>query len=314
MAIDRWVENLFFLRESEAFYVPAGFDWDSITVFSIAVKSYPDNEIIDPDSGTVSFRNFRGDDFSSWERIEMPEILVVSQDTLDRIAENAAAFILGRQEATGLLTTWEEDHSSWLYGQGLALKALVLEGVWENNTPVNSFAVAAQKLAGFLAGHQNADGSWTRAWNKARDFLLSLIEPDGKFFTVNKITGGKEEVTSGEAYVAAIAALLETGDEDRANAMIDYLENRTWNPDFRCWDEGFYSDRVVLFANTWMAGVLYERGYAQKAMDALSLAGRLLFTSGPGKPGRDQLVVLHCREEVPLYTPQPGYCLHPCFC
>ncbi len=329
LSVNRWIEHLFFLRNSENFYIPAGFNWDSITVFSIAVKSYPDYQNIVPDSGYVSFRNFTGDQTDTWERSESPETLALSGDTLPVIAARAASFILGRQAATGLLTTWEEDHSSWLYGQGLALKALVLEGVWENNLPVNDYAVSARKLAWFLSDHQYADGSWPRAWNsttgniivpyendgtiwmgdfpfalmgleaylkkacdtkiekardKSREFLLSLIEPDGKFYTVNKITGGKPEVTSSEAYVAAIAALIETGDETEADALIENLETRTWNPHFRSWDEGFYSDRVVLFANTWMANLLYQRGYSQKAMDALSLAGRLLFTRGPGEP------------------------------
>jgi hypothetical protein len=329
LSVGRWIEHLFFLRNSENFYVPAGFNWDSITVFSIAVRSYPDYQDITPDSGYVSFRNFIGDNTDIWERSEAPEALVLAGDTLTEIADRAASFILGRQAATGLLTTWEEDHSSWLYGQGLALKALVLKGVWENNLPVNDYALAARKLAWFLSDHQNADGSWPRAWNsntgsiivpyendgtiwmgdfpfplmgleaylkkacdtkiqmardKSREFLLSLIEPDGKFFTVNKITGRKQEVTSSEAYVAAIAALIETGDENEADAMISYLETRTWNPSFRSWDEGFYSDRVVLFANTWIANLLYGRGYSQKAMEALSLAGRLMFTTGPGAP------------------------------
>jgi hypothetical protein len=329
LSVDRWIERLFFLRDYENFYIPAGFNWDSITVFSIAVRSYPDYEIIPDDSGTVSFRNFVGDDTDSWERSQSPEELVLSGDTLEQIAGRAAAFLLGRQETSGLLTTWEEDHTSWLYGQGLALKALVLEGKWENNIPVNDFALAAQKLARFLAANQYEDGFWPRTWNsltgsviypyesdgtiwmgdfpfplmgleaylkkvcdpevvaarnRAREFLLSLVEPDGRFYTVNKIKGGREEVTSTEAYVAAIAALIETGDESVANTMIQYLESRTWNDDLRSWDEGFYSDRVVLFANTWMANLLYGRGYGQKAMDALSLVGRLLFTRGPGEP------------------------------
>lgn len=329
LSIGRWIENLFFLRDSESFYVPADFNWDSITVFSIVVRSYPADVNILPDSGYVSFRNFVGDNMDTWERSEALETLALSGDTLSEIAARAASFILGRQAMTGLLTTWEEDGSSWLYGQGLALKALVLEGEWEENLPLNEYALAARELAWFLSEHQNADGSWPRAWNsmtgsiivpyendgtiwmgdfpfalmglesylkkscdtkiemardKSREFLLSLIEPDGKLYTVNKITGGKQEVTSSEAYVAAIAALIETGDEVEVDAMINYLETRTWNSHFRSWDEGFYSDRVVLFANTWMANLLYDRGYSKKALDALSLAGRLMFTTGPGAP------------------------------
>jgi hypothetical protein len=285
--------------------------------------------MIPADSGYVSLRSFTGDNTDIWERGNLPEDLSMGGDTLATIADRALTFIIGRQAPTGLLTTWVEDHSSWLYGQGLALKALVSEGSWVNNEPANESARAAQKLAWFLADHQYADGSWPRAWNsttgsiivpyesdgtiwmgdfpfvlmgleaylkqacdpkislardRAREFLLSLVNPDGKFYTVNKVSGGKTEVTSSEAYVAAIAALLETGDTIQVDAMINYLETLTWNSHFRCWDEGFHSDRVVLFANTWMANLLQGRGYSQKSLDALSLVGRLLYTRGPGEP------------------------------
>jgi hypothetical protein len=119
---------------------------------------------------------------------------------------------------------------------------------------------------------------------KAREFLLSLIEPEGKFYTINKITGARKEVTSNEAYLSAIAALIERGDSSFANAMIDHIVYQTWNNKFKSWDEGFYSDRVVLFANTWMANLLYSMGYSQESMDALSFVGKLLFTRGPGAP------------------------------
>ncbi len=147
---------------------------------------------------------------------------------------------------------------------------------------MGDFPFALMGLEAYLK--KACDTKIKTARDKAREFLLSLVEPDGKFYTVNRISGGKLEVTSSEAYVAAIAALIETGDETEAGAMIDYLESRTWNPYFRSWDEGFYSDRVVLFANTWMANLLGKRGYSRKALDALSLAGRLMFTAGPGEP------------------------------
>jgi hypothetical protein len=329
LGIDRWVERLFFLRHSENFYIPDDFNWDSITVFSIAVLSYPDSKIIDSDSGYVSFRNFIADNTDTWSRATLPEELSVSEDTLSSIKNSAAAFILGRQTSQGLLTTWEEDNSSWLYGQGLALKILVMEGTWENDIPTNDYAMAAKNLAYFLADNQYSDGSWPRAWNsntgsiivpyeadgtiwmgdfpfplmgleaylkkvcdtniamardKAREFLLSLIEPEGKLYTINKISGARTEVTSTEAYVAAIASLIETGDSVYANALINYVVNQTWNNKFKSWDEGFYSDRVVLFANTWMANLFLNRGYSQQSMDALSFVGKLLFTRGPGTP------------------------------
>ena len=91
-------------------------------------------------------------------------------------------------------------------------------------------------------------------------------------------------MTSTEAYVAAIATLIETGDSVYANDMINHIVYQTWNNKFKSWDEGFYSDRVVLFANTWMANLLYNRGYSKESMDALSFVGKLLFTRGPGTP------------------------------
>jgi hypothetical protein len=80
------------------------------------VRSYPDYQDITPDSGYVSFRNFIGDNTDIWERSEAPEALVLAGDTLTEIADRAASFILGRQAATGLLTTWEEDFGSSLTG------------------------------------------------------------------------------------------------------------------------------------------------------------------------------------------------------
>ncbi len=87
LSVGRWIEHLFFLRNSENFYIPADFNWDSITVFSIAVRSYPDYQIITPDSGYVSFRNFTGDNMDTWERSEAPETLALSGDTLTEIAD-----------------------------------------------------------------------------------------------------------------------------------------------------------------------------------------------------------------------------------
>ncbi len=330
LGIDRWVNKLFFLRNSQNFYVTDGFKWDSINVFSIVLRSYPDNVTIEPDTGDIWFRNFVMDDTHSWVRATDYESLTISPDTLDNIKNKAIAFILGRQTSTGLLTTWAEDNSSWLYGQGLALKALTIEGSWQNNVPMNDYAIAAQKLAAFLAAHQNPDGTWPRAWNsqtgevifpyeadgtiwmgdfpfplmglsaylkktcdqaasaaviKARNLLISLVDSEGKLSTVNEATGGRIAVTSTEAFVAAIAALRETGDTTTADKLTAYIDNTHWNTGFNYWNEGTYSDRVVLFSNTWTPAVysLYNND-PQKPLEALSFISRLLYTRGPGAP------------------------------
>ncbi len=330
LGINRWVERLFMLRNDNQFSISNGFNWDSITVFSIAVRSNPDYLTFDADSGTVSFRNVIGDSTGAWARAENPEILNIDVDTLNTIRKNAADFLAGRQKSTGLLTTWAEDNSSWLYGQGLALKALSLEGIWSDGVPQNDYATAAEKLAHFLADHQEPQGYWPRTWNsstgevinlyeaydssiwmgdfpwiitglssyykktcdtyvsgalnKACDFLKSLIADNGKFYTINVFNDRKIEVSSTEAIDAAIGALYEIGDTSDAVKLIQNIETNAWNGVLKYWNEATYSDRVVLYANTWTAQILMDKGYKENSLDALTFAGKLLFTRGPGSP------------------------------
>jgi hypothetical protein len=91
---------------------------------------------------------------------------------------NAVQAIKDRQNPNGLLTTWMQDGSSWLYGQGLALRVLTDEGVWEGSTPANDIAVAAEKLARFLAANQTAEGYWPRAWNASSGNIIVNVEGD----------------------------------------------------------------------------------------------------------------------------------------
>jgi hypothetical protein len=245
---------------------------------------------------------------------------------------------MNRQQSTGLLTTWTEDGTSWLYGQGLALKALSMEGTWSSGIPVDDAAITAENLALFLAVNQQPEGYWPRAWKsmtgsvavlteddgtvwmgdfpwiitglqayfkKSGDtrvipaielglqFLRNLIQTDGKFFTTNPENGTKYPVTSCEAYAAAILALFESGDTTLANSMIGYITTYGWDPQLRFWREGTYSDRIVLFANTWMSYYLFAKGETQQGLDALTLAGKVLYTRGNGESfGMDGIVPL----------------------
>ena len=330
LCVDRWVNRLFFHKYDDDFSIPEGFNWDHVQVLSFGVKSHPWVDNPPADSGIVSFRNFVADSTGGWIRPTGKEILNVHPDTLEMIRQDALDFILSRQTSTGLLTTWTEGGLSWLYGQGLALKILTIEGEWDSeHNPVNAAAEAAQKLARFLANHQQNAGYWPRAWNsytgdsvvlyeddgtiwmgdfpwiltglysyfkksndcdvlnpvnKGETFFRSLIDPDGKFYTLNVPDDERIPVTSSEAYAAAIGALIELGDDELAEKLITYIHNETWDSNLLYWKEGVYSDRVVLFANTWLALLMYNRGYKQESLSALKLAGSLMYTCGPGEP------------------------------
>ena len=320
-SINRWCERLCILKSQFSGTI----DWNHVVVVTLVVSADASATDLSADTGVVSVKNLQISDIRNWQRASHLETLT---DTvlLDSVKNHALQGILGRQVANGLLYSWKEDHSSWLYGHGLVLKILSMEGTWQNKIPSNDCAVAAEKLAMFLINHQESAGYWPRAWNtddgsikfidetiwmgdfpwiitglvdyyaksgddrvlpaiqKARSFLYSLIEPTGQFFTLNRLTGSKEPVTSVEAYSAAINAVFELGDSLKAMSMISHISGLTWDGNLLYWKEAVGSSRPVLFANTWMSMLMYHSGDSARAIDALSFVGKALDTHGPGKP------------------------------
>ncbi|MBK7378036.1 MAG: T9SS type A sorting domain-containing protein [Ignavibacteriales bacterium] len=300
-------------------------DWNNIKVIAFAISSDASSEDLLPDSGTVSIRNLKIANMDLWQRATTYETLTQS-DFLDSVKNKALQGILERQVPNGLLYSWREDNASWLYGQGLVLKLLSIEGIWENKVAVNDYAKAAEKLARFLAGQQFTAGYWPRGWNtlqgtvrsvdeviwmgdfpwiitglvnyyaksgdenvfpaiqKAKTFLYDLIEPSGKFYTVNTSTGEKILVTNTEAYTAAINSVFELGDTATATTMLQYISSSTWDDHLLYWKEAIESSRPTLFSATWMAMLSYHTNDSIKAINSLSFVGKVLDTHGPGNP------------------------------
>jgi hypothetical protein len=327
--LNRWGERFAVLKKQFSNYQTV--DWSSIRVISFAVTmNSGDNTDIEADSGVVSFRNLIAQSMDHFSRADSFESLnSIPDEQLQMIRENAAQAIVNRQKNSGLLTTWIPDGSSWLYGQGLALKALCEEGQWNDGNPADDYATAAAKLAHFLATHQEPEGYWPRAWNfvsgsilvklegdntvwmgdfpwipgslalyyrksgdesvypaiiKARTFLYDLIDGNGKVFTKNMVTGLKSEVSNYEGYAATLFGLLELGDTVKAKAVMDFVMNQGWDNTLGIWKEGPGSSRPVLLVNAWLAALARRMGYETESLEALSLAGDLLYTRGPGDP------------------------------
>lgn len=332
--LNRWAEKISVAKKQ--FENSALMDWSKIRVISLAVYAEASDQYVNTDFGSVSIHNLVGTKMADWQRGTSREF--INPNDYVTIKNNAISAIINRQKSTGLLTTWNEDNSSWLYGQGLALKALCYEGTWSQGIASNAAAIAAEKLAVFLLNHQQPEGYWPRAWNsvsgaitvlreadgtvwmgdfpwiitglqayykksgdqrvipsinKGLAFLKGLINPDGNFFTVNPQTGIKNEVASCEAYAAAILSLYESGETAIASNMFSFISTHGWDSELRCWREATYSDRIVLFANTWMSYYNFQNGDTQKGLDALSLAGKVLYTHGNGELyGMDGIVPL----------------------
>ena len=333
--ITRWANKLVALKKQ--FENHDLVDWSKITVISLAV--YSTATTTENINGTLKVRNLISSKTSGWNEAECFE--QINSAAYGKINNNALLAIIKRQKPTGLLTTWTEDNSSWLYGQGLALKALTIEGVWNDTTPVNDAAIAAEKLALFLAANQidRSRGSyWPRAWNsitgisikdreddgsiwmgdfpwpltglqcyykktgdirvqsainKALKMLNSLIDGDGKLNTIKIIPDpgnpGKEieikvEETSCEAYASVILALYESGRNILADKVWSHIIGVGWDNDLKYWKEATASSRPVLFANTWLAPFLKQKGLEKMALDSLTFAGNGLYTCGPGTP------------------------------
>lgn len=176
--INRWCDKLVILKSQFSNY--QSFNWSAVTVISFAVIMNPsDPTDTEADSGVVSFHNLIAASSEDFIRADDPEpVTDYSSQVLQSIRMQAATAIRDRQNQNGLLTTWKEDGSSWLYGQGLALRVLTEEGVWSNGQAVNEFASAAQAHARFLAGHQAGEGYWPRAWHAATGSILINLESD----------------------------------------------------------------------------------------------------------------------------------------
>ncbi|MFN8254660.1 MAG: T9SS type A sorting domain-containing protein [Bacteroidales bacterium] len=327
-SLNRWCESLGVLKNQ----FTGNVDWNNIKVITFEVSSDASSGDTQSDSGTVAFRKFKKEDAANWTRSNEFEYLA-ENSLLDTVKNKAIGGILTRQSPTGLFYTWREDKSSWLYGHGILLKVLTIEGKWENSTPANDCANAAEKLAQFFVNHQDQKGFWPRAWNtddasikvyvegdgtiwmgdfpwvitglctyynkthdesvlpaitKAKSFLYNLINSDGKLYTIDINSNIKYEVTSTEAYCAAIQCIYEIGDTIKALKMLNYISEHTWAVDLKYWKEAINYVRPVLFANTWMSQLIFHNQDFQKALQALSFAGKALYTKGPGTlPGFD---------------------------
>jgi hypothetical protein len=327
--LNRWGERLVILKKQFSNY--QSMNWSSIRVISFAVTmNSSDNTDIETDSGVLSFKNLIAQSIGNFTRADAFEPLTdIPDDQLQTIRLHAINALKNRQTSTGLLTTWVQDGSSWLYGQGLALRALCEEGVWNNGVAGDDIALAADNLAHFLSAHQESQGYWPRSWNsltgninvrlegdntvwmgdfpwivgslayyyrksgdesvlpaivKGKNFLYDLIDGSGKVNTKNMVTGQKSEVVNYEGYAATIYSLYELGDTVKAKQVMNYVMNNGWDNTLRLWKEGPSSSRPVLLVNVWLAALARLSGLERESLDALSLAGKLLYTRGPGDP------------------------------
>jgi hypothetical protein len=173
--MERWCENISMIKNQ---FSNKSFNWEQVKVVSLEV--FTDLVLNSSVEGVVSFRNLAFDSFSNWGRASKLTTINNSYEELEKINKAVLDTITSRQTSTGLLTTWNEDGSSWLYGQGLALKALSLNGSWKAQSGDSvRYRDAAIQLAAFLINHQDAMGFWPRTWRSKTGDVIVNLEDDG---------------------------------------------------------------------------------------------------------------------------------------
>ena len=187
-------------------------------------------------------------------------------------AANLAHFLAENQEEMGFWPrAWNANTGNYI---------VYVEGdntVWMGDFP--------WILSGLMAYYKKSgDENVVASINIAKFFLYDLIDDNGKVNTINIYTLAKTEVNNYEGYAAAIYCLYELGDTLTAKKVIDYLLITGWENELKYWKEGPDSIRPVLLVNTWLSSLFAKAGYSDMALDALSLAGKLLYTKGPGEP------------------------------
>jgi hypothetical protein len=320
-SLTRWCKRLGVLKTQ--FDARDSMNWQGVTTVSIDVNNSSMNEVSD-EEGVVAFRKLQADSVALWQRALSFETIKDSS-LLTTVVDTTLNTILKRQNATGLFSTWLNDQTSELYGQGLVLKILATAGKWNNAKPSDLNALAAEKLALFLVKSQNQYGYWPKKWNsqgiaidstlwmpsfpwvitglqnyynmsgdirvkvaidKAKSFLYSLINVDTLYTIDLKLK--KSIITDGRAYAAVIQSLFELGDSTRAKSLLQYIDQKLWDTGSKYWRESFESPRIVLFGNTWLS--LLEEKWGNnnnkaQPLDALSVVSKALYTVGPGAPG-----------------------------
>ena len=192
-------------------------------------------------------------------------------DSCAHAAKKLASFLAEHQEPKGF---WPRE---WNLETGNIKRLENDSTIWLGDFP---WAITG------LQNYYNASGdkSIKNSLDNAKSLLDILIADDGKLETMNPDTETRKNVTSSEAYAAAILALKELGETDKAIKMMKYIDDITWDDTLKYWKEGPTSSRLVLYSNTWLSQLAKNTAYEHKAPDALSLAGKVLFTKGAGEP------------------------------
>jgi hypothetical protein len=311
--VDRWMINLSLPKKLLTHFFTFGpdpndriIDWSRIDRFYVVVGR--PGEAQGGGSGRLAVDHVQADRAGDWPRQTEFENIVPDQASIDK----SVAYILSKQNNTGLFTSWSSGSEAYMYDQGLVLIVVTREGVWQNGIPQNESARAAKKLADFLVANQKPAGNWASAWdaptgneigppvgvggdsyvvmalvtyaNKAGDAAAwDAAETAGEWLA-GEIDEMGRLVPSTENNLDASWELVATRRWRDADRIEHYLLNTVWDPDLRYWWRGYAGTPdpfIAMDCATWVAEFAKSSrvGRPDMAKAALSFVHRTLMTT-----------------------------------
>jgi hypothetical protein len=221
-------------------------------------------------------------------------------------AQQAANWIAARQQAGGLLKSWQEEAAdlSWLYDQAVGLLVLA-----------DTEPSRANQLAVKLLGLQNGDKSWYAGYHYLTDVPINTEKPIGAnawmVYALMQYSMKSGNSTAGQAArdgAAWLASLQQpngnlgsgteanldgwwafhiTGRRTEADRLRDFLLNQVWDSQMGRFKSDPNEYHIFLDNQTWGAAFLRAVGREADARRALSYARRTLNVTSRGTPFGD---------------------------
>jgi len=294
--IDRWMINISLPKKLFAYFFTFGpdpndsiIDWSRIEHFYLVVKRPGDLQ--GGGSGGLAVDHVQTDRASDWPRQIGFESIEPDQASIDK----AVAYILSKQNDTGLFTSWSSGPNAYSYDQGLVLIVVTREGFWQNGIPQNESARAAKKLADFLVANQLPGGNWSFAWDaRTGNVTGPPLGVGGDSYVAIALVTYANKVGDRTAWDAAEACGEWLSDQiDELGGLVPSTENNVdawWAMvALRRWQN---ADRIqhYLLNTVWDQDLKYWwRGYAGSpdpfiALDCATLVGEFAKSSRVDRP------------------------------
>ncbi len=304
--INRWINLPLPKKAGKVFWGGLVIDWSRINRVFVVVKQPAGTGGA---AGQLRIDQLQYDTAANWPR-QTSFDTTHAASVPPQVTQNAVNYLLSEQQSTGLFISWKEEATplAHLYDQALVLLVLTREGIWQQGSPINNAARAAQSLVAFMGRQQQSDGHWPNTWNpltgavtsndtwvgdqawwvmalssyaaRSGDIAAKTSAQKGAAWLAAKIDTSGKVHPSTEGNVDVWWAMIATKRFADADRIQGYLLNTVWDTNLHYWWQGFYDPNIALDAATWLSAFSRHSrvNQPQMGLSALSFVRRTLVT------------------------------------